>query len=430
LLNNSNEFFKKRFSQTQNAIYKAVFQQFILLKIKHLNMCNVPMIFYNFDPAAKSLMKNINVYPMKKIFLLLFLLLSATVNKGQETVSNTDSISVSEKSKGFIILPLVYYTPDTRWASGAMGAYYFKTAGRNSNEATRLSYIKGLADYTQNRQVDLWSSWSIFLRDENYIVKGHFRYRNFPDRFYGIGNNSLEVNEERYQYDLFSLRKYVLRKIKKDIFLGVDYEFKKMYNMKTFGPILSEGSITGSKGGINSGAGLVLLVDKRDNVINATKGYFLEASSYYFGKAIGSDFSFANYNLTFNTYKAVRKNHIIATNTVMGFNTGDPPFIDYMSAGSENILRGYAENRFKDKNLLATQVEYRFPVYRRFGAVVFTGLGDIFNQWSDLQLNLVKYSYGAGLRFCLDRKENLNLRFDYGFGRDNHTFYFIITEAF
>jgi hypothetical protein len=338
--------------------------------------------------------------------------------------------SINEKSKGFVILPLLYYTPDTRFALGAMGAYYFKLTDDQGGETTRLSYIKGLVDYTQNRQADLWCSWSIFLKNEDYILKGQLRFRNFPDRFYGIGNNTPDSFVERYQYDLFSIRKYVLKKLRPNIFAGVDYEFHYLYNMDTFGPILSSGSIAGSRGGINSGAGAVFIIDTRDNVVSASKGIFFEASSYYYGRALGSDFSFNNYNVVFNNYYEIVKNHVVATNTVFNMNTGTPPFVDLSPLGGEEILRGYAKNRYRDQNFVGTQVEYRFPIYWRFGGVAFGGLGDVFSSVADLRWDLLKYSYGTGLRFAVNRKEKLNIRFDYAWGRNNQTFYLMITEAF
>ncbi|MBA3900664.1 MAG: BamA/TamA family outer membrane protein [Bacteroidetes bacterium] len=370
---------------------------------------------------------------MYKTLLVILLAIFIVPLKAQEPAAATEALepdTLLEKSKGFIILPLLYYTPDTRLGFGAMGAYYFKLADEESGESTRLSYIKGLADYTQNKQVDVWSSWSIFLKQEKYIVKGQFRYRNFPDRYYGIGNNTIEEADERYQYDLFSIRKLVLKKIGPEIFAGFDYAFNYLYNMETFGPMLNSGNVTGSRGGINSGAGLVFLIDKRDNVVNATKGYFFEASSYYYGRALGSSFSFNNYGIVFNKYKEIHKGHIIASNTILNLNTGDPPFVDLAPVGGDEILRGYARNRFRDMNFAGTQAEYRFPIYKRFGGVAFAGVGDVFNSVSDIQWDLLKYSYGTGLRFAVNRKERMNLRFDYGWGRGNQSFYLMITEAF
>jgi len=46
------------------------------------------------------------------------------------------------KKIGFFLLPLLYYTPDTRAAAGLVGVYYFNTGKSDSLHKTRLSYTK------------------------------------------------------------------------------------------------------------------------------------------------------------------------------------------------------------------------------------------------------------------------------------------------
>jgi hypothetical protein len=344
-----------------------------------------------------------------------------------EVVLKKDSTG---KSTGFVPLPLLYYTPDTRLAFGAVGVYYFKLKSTNG-EDTRLSYTQLLLDYTQNRQFDLWGLWNVFFRDEKYISKGDFRYRIYTDRFYGIGNETPSEAMEKYQYEYFNIKKLLLRKIKKGYFIGGDYQFSKEYNFRfSENGRLKEGEITGYRGGINSGFGAVFLIDTRDNIVNASKGVFFEASSYFYKPIFGSDFSFININATFNRYFEIKKGHILATNMVMRLNFGDPPFLDMATAGGDAILRGYPAYRFRDNHFIGMQAEYRFPLFWRFGGVVFTGIGDVFNKTSDLAFSKLKYSYGGGLRFKLNRKENINVRLDYGIGRGISSPYFLVTEAF
>jgi outer membrane translocation and assembly module TamA len=129
-------------------------------------------------------------------------------------------------------------------------------------------------------------------------------------------------------------------------------------------------------------------------------------------------------------YFNLGQNRILAFNTVGNFNTQGVPFIEMAKVGNDDILRGYARNRFRDLNFVATQAELRFPLWRRFGGVVFTGVGDVFQTPKDLRLDLLKYTYGTGLRFAINSKERLNVRFDYGWGRGEQSFYITLTEAF
>ncbi|MCE3227387.1 MAG: outer membrane protein [Bacteroidetes bacterium] len=340
--------------------------------------------------------------------------------------------TIDDQKKGVFVLPLLYYTPDTRWAAGAAGVYYFKIKGKNDDEKeTRVSNVQFLSDYTQNKQLDVWGQWNIFTRNENYLFKGELRFRNFPDRFYGIGNTSIKKNEERYEYNLFSFKTLALKKVYKSVFVGVDYHFEQEYDFKyTDGGALQTGTITGYDGGIQSAIGLVGIYDSRDNVINTFKGSLFEVSSYFYLPQLGSTFNFTFLNLTHQKFWQVKKKHIIAIQTKARYGFGQVPFLDMSQAGNDDMLRGYPKNRFRDVNFLGTQIEYRFPLFWRLGGVTFAGAGDVFAKHKDLSLNTVKYSIGAGLRFVVNPAERLNIRLDYGYGREGGYFYFIVAEAF
>jgi hypothetical protein len=343
-----------------------------------------------------------------------------------------DNDSITKKD-GIFLFPLLYYTPDTRFAAGAVGVYYFNTAKNETEESypTRLSFVKLLADYTQNRQLDIWSSWNVFSDQERYLFKGEVRYRNFPDRYYGIGNSTTEEQEEFYSFDLAKIKLLAMKQFAPQLFIGFDYDFTYEYNfIQTPGGELIQGTVAGYNGGVGSGLGGVLTYDTRDNVVNAYEGMLFEASSYFFNQRLGGSFNFFNLNFTFNKYWEFRQDHVLAFNAVLFLNFGEVPFLDMARVGGDDILRGYARNRFRDHHFSGIQLEYRFPVWWRFGMVVFAGAGDVFRDTNDLSLRAMKYSFGAGIRFSVNKKERLNVRFDYGFGKRNNAFYIMLTEAF
>lgn len=342
------------------------------------------------------------------------------------------SDTVDTEKKGAFILPLLYYTPDTRWAVGGAGVYYFKLGAKTETEhETRMSNVQFLSDYTQNKQLDVWGQWNVFTHNENYLFKGELRYRNFPDRFYGIGNRSLKSAEEKYEYSLFSFKTLALKKVYPALFLGMDYHFEKEYGF-SYAPlgILQSKTITGYNGGIQSAIGLVGIYDSRDNVINTYKGCILELSSYFYAKELGSTFGFTYLNGIYQKFWQVKRRHIIAIQARARYGFGQVPFLDMSNVGNDDMLRGYPKNRFRDVNFLGAQVEYRFPLFWRLGMVTFAGAGDVFNSHYDLGMNELKYSIGAGLRFVVNPAERLNIRIDYGYGREGGYFYFVVAEAF
>ncbi len=93
-------------------------------------------------------------------------------------------------------------------------------------------------------------------------------------------------------------------------------------------------------------------------------------------------------------------------------------------------MRGYYLGRYRDKEMIVLQTEYRMPVWRRFGIVGFGGLGEVSERIKDFSLSGIKYSLGGGIRFAVKPKEKLNIRLDYGIGSHSSGVYLYITEAF
>jgi len=340
--------------------------------------------------------------------------------------------TVTVEKNGFFLLPLLYYTPDTRWAAGIAGVYYFRVQPKEDHEKlTRVSYVQFLADYTQNKQKDVWGVWNIFTRDENFLFKGEVRYRDFPDRFYGIGNNTSKANEEMYTYKQVSIKSLALKKIRPSLFVGVDYHFESEYGFEyTPDGELEQGTVTGYNGGIGSAIGFVGIYDSRDNAINARTGKLIEVSTYLYTPVLGSSFSFSSINGIYQHYWSFKRNHALALQTKLRLSYGEVPFLDMSVAGGDDMLRGYPKNRFRDNHFIGSQLEYRFPLFWRIGMVSFIGIGDVFNSVSDITTSTLKYSIGSGLRFVVNPAERLNIRFDYALGREGGYFYFSVAESF
>ena len=94
-------------------------------------------------------------------------------------------------------------------------------------------------------------------------------------------------------------------------------------------------------------------------------------------------------------------------------------------------MRGYYLGRYRDKNMITFQTEYRFPVGWRFGGVCFLGFGDVANKIADFSPAEFKYSFGLGLRFMFDKQEKINARLDFGYTKDGDLgVYAMVVEAF
>jgi outer membrane translocation and assembly module TamA len=101
--------------------------------------------------------------------------------------------------------------------------------------------------------------------------------------------------------------------------------------------------------------------------------------------------------------------------------------------GGESLMRGYYLGRYRDKHLLAGQVEYRmlpFSFAKRWGASLFFAAGEVFNCNNNFQFKNLLPTGGAGLRFLLFPEKDIYTRIDYALTREGSGFYFFIGEAF
>ena len=81
--------------------------------------------------------------------------------------------------------------------------------------------------------------------------------------------------------------------------------------------------------------------------------------------------------------------------------------------------------------MIATQLEYRLVLPKRFGLVGFGGIGGVAPGGRDFfRSNAFLPAGGAGLRFMLSKTYHVNLRADLAAGKNEHTFSMGVGEAF
>jgi Omp85 superfamily domain len=178
--------------------------------------------------------------------------------------------------------------------------------------------------------------------------------------------------------------------------------------------------------------GFRLQRDMRPNRFYPTSGTLTDFTSDFFSQALGSKYTFQSYRLTFNQYTSLTKDQVLAFGSYFCATGGEPPFYGYCIYGAQNQLRGYTADRYFDRYMLASQLEYRLALPKRLGLVVFGGLGGVIPGGAQ---DLFRKSYflpagGTGLRFDLSKKYHVNLRADIAWGKDGHTFAVGVGEAF
>lgn len=337
----------------------------------------------------------------------------------------------SVKAKHLLILPVIARSIETGWSFGTVGAFTFHLSAKDT--ISRTSNLQLLLLYSTKKQLVTAINGSQYFHKEKYILNEQFSFSSFPDKFWGLGKNTTDSAEEPYKFNQYYVYLHLLRKVAPHLFIGILYEMQRVWKITYVpGGLFDQQQIVGRNGYSISGFGSSLTYDKRNNAFAPDKGFFGQLYFNHFDKFWGSDFNYTNIVLDLRKYIPVAAHQVLAFQLFSFNNTGkEVPIRSLASFGGANRMRGYYDGRYKDQQQLILQGEYRFPLYKRFGAVAFAGAGNVSRNFADYSLSDLKYSYGGGIRFALDKKEKLNLRVDYGMGQGkNSGFYLQLGEAF
>lgn len=330
-----------------------------------------------------------------------------------------------------VLAPIISYSPETSWGAGVGAKFLFKLP--KSGPETRTSNTPVSVQYTLNHQLILYSGYTIFFPQERFILKGNIRYSNFPRLFYGIGNNTPASNEEVYAYRLFLFEPLLVKRVTGKLFAGGGFRYVAVTGVELAeSSILTDSRVPGVRGARSTGVETALTYDTRDNVLNATSGMLGEATHGWYDERLGGNQRYELTKIDVRQYWRLFRHRadVLAVQGYGYFATGRAPLLEYGALGGGELMRGYYEGRYLDRCLVAGQLEYRRPLTRRFGVVGFVGAGRVADRLRDFAFSAIKPVVGGGLRFKIVKAENLNLRVDFGVGKNTQNFYFNVAEAF
>jgi outer membrane protein assembly factor BamA len=368
---------------------------------------------------------------MKYILLVLVFIvgLFRTSLSGQDSLAQVEEPRKFIEKSSLIVLPLAFYTPETRFGGGVGGLYAFRFG--NEPEESRPSQVElGLA-YTQNEQILLYLPFFIYSDNERWFYSGELGYYRYVYQYFGIGNETPQEGEI-YQANYPRVRLNVQRRLGSSVYVGLRYWFDdyRISEKEDLG-LLATTEVTGSNGGIVSGLGAIADWDTRDEVFFPTKGRWYKFVTFFNRKQFGSDFNFARFSFDGSEYIPIGKKNVLALNGFVDFLSGDVPFQQLALIGGPRKMRGYFEGRFRDKNLWMFQAEYRWPIKGIFGMTFFANAASVAPDLNTLLSEQVHFAGGLGLRIRLSKEDKVNLRVDLGINEEGQVFpYFTVGEAF
>ena len=324
------------------------------------------------------------------------------------------------------VLPFAYYTPETETAFVLLGIYTKPGLSPRPRPSSYLAFLT----YTTQKQFMIHFFPDVYTAS-GFRISGGMGFMDYPDKFYGIGPDVTEADEEVYTKVDYTLEAAVQYEVVSCLFAGlqVDWENFTLEEVEP-GGFFDSGTILGSEGGVLSGAGLLITYDSRDDIFLPGKGLYAEVAAMSHGEGTGSDFTYDNITLDLRQF-------VTLGSVTLGFqqylqlSSGEPPFHRLAQLGGSGLMRGYFRGQYRDRNMVAVQVESRVPLSDRWGLVFFGSAGSVAPTPGDLDVDSFLTAAGTGLRFRVAAQEAINLRVDLAWGEDgNSGVYFTIKEAF
>ena len=373
---------------------------------------------------------------LRGLFLLLSLLIAygavaQSDNLVKRYLNNVLSESGDPSAPKLINYPTIAYAPETSWELGVSSLYVYSA---NRDLGNRLSEIKAFTFYTLENQYGFWLDHALYTDENKWFFYGRARYQSFPLFYYGIGRETPSEHIALIDGEYTLFRERLLRETLPSLYFGLelDYQGLNRVNYIDTEPDFELPKV-GAMGSNNLGIGLGLLYNNIHNAMNPREGLYSEWAFMNYNAAAGSNFNMTTYVIDNRIYRPVKENTVFAAQLYGQFTSGDPPFNMLSLMGGESLMRGYYLGRYRDKNLVAGQVEYRilpFAFSERWGASVFLATGQVYGDDYGFNWDLFLPTGGAGIRYLIFPEKDIYTRIDVSFTEEGRGVYFFIGEAF
>ncbi|MBP2649980.1 MAG: surface antigen [Firmicutes bacterium] len=277
--------------------------------------------------------------------------------------------------------------------TGDAAKVYWEFGGDSISNGYRFSYTKPWLDKKQTSLSVNWydltnkySDYGTLSSSSNYTTVEDGTSSTCRSTYYkNVKGFDLTLGRAQGEY----LHNYFTIKNRRDTWVkaysGVDYSGSAYdaYREENFG--------------LTRSASFSRVFDSRDNVFSPTEGTRFAVTAEFAGRALGGDFNFNKYTVEDRNYFKVGHSQVIATRVTAGYAEGNLPLSQKFSVGGSDSLRGYDDDQFTGKKMMAATVEYRFPIVKKVEGVFF---GDLGNAWDrdDYKLNDLKGDVGFGIR--------------------------------
>lgn len=352
--------------------------------------------------------------------------------------STNSSANSSVPSRGeFLIVPIPFSNEAFSFGLVPVVAYVFRVDQSDGKSPPSTAGLAGL--------VATGDSWAIGGGGRFYLKADRFRLAGFAGTgdvgydVFGVGSDSGDTGQSvpiRQGGSLVLLESLV--RLKGNLYIGPRFNYRNLSASLSSSADSPPAGIAEDLGSDVSAyaPGFKVQHDTRSDVYYPTSGHTLEMIGDFFSATRTSallperELGYEIYQLSYNHYATLTPSQVLALRGTLCGVGGDPPFYELCLYGMHSDLRGYEPGRYRDRLMFAVQSEYRKTLGRHWGFVVFGGVGDVADTWDSFSFDDTLPAGGAGIRFNLSRKQRINLRTDFAYGKNGWSWNISLGEAF
>jgi hypothetical protein len=333
-----------------------------------------------------------------------------------------------EKRGSFVVAPIPISSPALGSGIVPVVGYIFPISKKDKVSPPSVIGAGGLITNDGSRAWALAAQ--LYFKKNSYRATSFYGHGNLDYDLYGSGvftglKLPLVQTGEAFQAEF-------LRRIVWQFFLGP--RFTTGNSIITISPNESNQPLPPDVGLHTqlTAIGFRLTRDTSPNRFYPTQGTYFVFTSDFYSPDWGSKYSFQSYKGSFDKYWSLNKSQVLVSDSFGCSTGGTPPFYMNCIYGSSNELRGYVAGKYFDRHMVTTQVEYRLALPYRLGVVGFGGIGEAIPGSDQLLFRHNDFlpAGGTGLRLLLSKDYHVNLRSDFAWGKDGHTFSLGVGEAF
>ncbi|TDQ16627.1 hypothetical protein DFQ04_2749 [Algoriphagus boseongensis] len=289
-----------------------------------------------------------------------------------------------------------------------------------------LTAVAGM--YTANK------SWFVGGFRAGTVTKHYLRYTVFAG--YGTINMNLYrdlpiLGETEFAFKFKTLPIYgkLIKRIgKSDFYAGMQYLYLNTEVIPEFlasGESLPDFIEEGSLKTRQSTPGIILQLDKRDNIFTPDKGTYFQANFNVNADWTGSDYTNQAFKAYILQYFQLQKKWISGFRAETKQQFGDVPFFLESSIN----LRGVPAGRYQGTSTYLVETEQRYDFSLRWSGIAFAGTGKAVSPRSTFADSPWIYNYGAGVRYLVARAFKIRMGLDIAFSNDNFGYYIVFGSA-